>query len=142
MRTHPQPDPFSGTWTLVPGDSQWPGPPPRVWAQDITCDADHLLVGERIVAATGEPTDHQIDARFDGHEYDVIGSALVDTIAYTRSAPLRIEGVARKSRRIVFHEIIAVSTDHRRLTQTISFADPNGQTIDATAVFERSAPTS
>lgn len=131
------PDPFSGTWVFVPGESQWPGPPPRTWVQEIACSTDRIQIVERIVSVAGEHASHSVNAGFDGREYAVVGSAVIETIAYTRPDRSRIDGVARKAGRVVFSEVIAAAAERGRLTQTIIFASPGGQPVQGIAVFHR-----
>jgi hypothetical protein len=137
MSANQKRDPFSGTWAFVPGESKWPGSMRTYWIQEIICAGDRVHVTERIVTASDELLTHHIDAAFDGREYVVAGSALAETIAYTRRSPSCIEGIARKAGRIIFREAVSLSTNGDRMVQTVSFATANGQPLQGTAVFHR-----
>jgi hypothetical protein len=51
-----------------------------------------------------------VQANFDGKDYPVQGSALADTIAYSRDGD-RITGVAKKNGTVSLRETIVVSLD-------------------------------
>ena len=130
-------DPFTGHWTLNHAASRFTMPAPMEWTQAIEVTADGLRAYERIVAVNGAVSEHAIEARFDGADYEVHGSPLVDTVAYTRPGPARIDGVARKAGVEVFRESVAVTADGQTLTTTISVQRPDGSTAASVAVFNR-----
>jgi hypothetical protein len=85
-------------------------------------------------------SEHAIDARFDGAEYAVTGSPLVDTMAYARPAPHRIDGIARKADVVVFRETIIVSDDGETMAAMVAIQRPGGGTVESVAVFHRDSP--
>jgi hypothetical protein len=132
-------DPFTGHWTLNHAASRFTVPAPAEWTQELEVSADGLRAFERIVAASGATSEHAVEARFDGSEAVVLGSPAVDTIAYTRPEPARIDGVARKAGEVVFRETVAVSADGTTLTTTLVIQRPDGTAVESVAVFSRSS---
>jgi hypothetical protein len=128
---------FTGHWTLNHAASRFTMPAPMEWTQAIEVTAGGLRAYERIVAANGAVSEHAVDARFDGADYDVHGSPLVDTVAYTRPGPGQIDGIARKAGVEVFRETVTVTPDGLTLTTTISVQRSDGRTMDSVAVFDR-----
>jgi hypothetical protein len=130
-------DPFSGFWTLVPDESKLAGPMPRRWTETLNVGEDSISVREEIAGADGRTIVVTVDASFDGRDYHVIGSPLVDVIAYTRPSRLRIDGVAKKDGRVVLSESVTVSDDARALTMGYVMRLPDGRDVTSVAVFKR-----
>ena len=105
--------------------------------QQVDASDEALRVRERIVTAGGDETNYDVSARFDGAEYPVTGSPMVDTMAYMRSGPLRIDATGRKGSIEVFREIVTVSADAATLQLALSLRGADGRLIEGVAVFER-----
>jgi hypothetical protein len=130
-------DPFSGFWTLVPGESKLAGPMPRRWTETLDVAEETISVKEEIAGADGRTLVVTVDGAFDGHDYRVNGSPLADVIAYTRPGPHRIDGVAKKDGRVVLTESVTVSEDGRTLTMGYVMRLPDGRDVASIAVFKR-----
>jgi hypothetical protein len=130
-------DPFSGSWTILPARSRLAGPPPGRWTQTIAVAGESLQIREEITGVDGRSFTVTVDAAFDGRDYPVHGSPLVDTIAYARPSPRRIEGIARKEGRVVLTESVTVSDDAHTLTMGYVMRLPDGREVNRVAVFER-----
>jgi hypothetical protein len=130
-------DPFSGFWTLVSGESKLTGPMPRRWTETLDVGEDTISVREEIAGADGRTLIVTVDASFDGRDYHVTGSPLVDVIAYARPSRLRIDGVAKKDGRVVLTESVTVSEDGRTLTMGYVARLPDGRDVTSVAVFKR-----
>jgi hypothetical protein len=130
-------DPFSGFWTLVPGESKLAGPMPRRWTETLDVGEETISVKEEIAGADGRTLVVTVDAAFDGQDYRVNGSPLADVIAYTRPGPHRIDGVAKKDGRVVLTESVTVSEDGRTLTMGYVTRLPDGRDVTSIAVFKR-----
>ena len=130
-------DPFSGFWTLVPGESKLAGPMPRRWTETLDVAEETISVNEEIAGADGRTLVVTVDGAFDGHDYRVNGSPLADVIAYTRPGPHRIDGVAKKDGRVVLTESVTVSEDGRTLTMGYVMRLPDGRDVASVAVFKR-----
>jgi hypothetical protein len=130
-------DPFSGFWTIVPGESRLAGPMPGRWTETLDVGEETIRVREEITGADGLTLTVTVDASFDGREYTVTGSPLVDVIAYTRPSRLRIDGVAKKDGRVVLTESVTVSEDGCALTMGYVMRLPDGRDVTSVAVFKR-----
>jgi hypothetical protein len=130
-------DPFSGFWALVPGESKLAGPMPRRWTETLEVGEDTISIREEITGADGRAIVVTVDAAFDGRDYSVTGSPLVDVMTYTRPSPLRIDGVGRKGGRVVLTESVTVSEDGRSLTMGYVMRLPDGRDVTSVAVFKR-----
>ena len=130
-------DPFSGFWTLVPGESKLAGPMPRRWTETLDVAEETISVKEEIAGADGRTLVVTVDGAFDGHDYRVNGSPLADVIAYARPGPHRIDGVAKKDGRVVLTESVTVSEDGRTLTMGYVMRLPDGRDVASVAVFKR-----
>jgi hypothetical protein len=130
-------DPFSGFWTLVPGESKLAGPMPRRWTEMLDVGEETISVKEEIAGADGRTLVVTVDGAFDGRDYRVNGSPLADVIAYTRPGPHRIDGVAKKDGRVVLTESVTVSEDGRTLTMGYVMRLPDGRDVTSVAVFKR-----
>jgi hypothetical protein len=130
-------DPFSGFWTLVPGESKLAGPMPRRWTETLDVGEQTISVKEEIAGADGRTLIVTVDGAFDGRDYHVNGSPLADVIAYTRPGLHRIDGVAKKDGRVVLTESVTVSEDGRTLTMGYVVRLPDGRDVTSVAVFKR-----
>jgi hypothetical protein len=130
-------DRFSGFWTLVPGQSKLAGPMPRRWTETLDVGEDTISVREEIAGADGRALVVTVDAVFDGRDYSVTGSPLVDVMAYSRPSPRRIDGIGRKDGRVVLTESVTVSEDGRSLTMGYVMRLPDGRDVTSVAVFKR-----
>ena len=88
-------DPFVGVWRLNPATSQLTASP-RAWVQTISVDGGWIDVHEEIVRADGSSSKVAVRARFDGRDYPVTGTALVDSMAYSREGNT-IVGTGKKN---------------------------------------------
>jgi hypothetical protein len=130
-------DPFSGFWTLVPGESKLAGPMPRRWTETLDVGEETISVKEEIAGADGRTLVVTVEAAFDGTDYPANGSPLADVIAYTRPGRHRIDGVAKKDGRVVLTESVTVSEDGRTLTMGYVMRLPDGRDVTSVAVFKR-----
>ena len=131
-------DPFTARWQFDSALSRFTGPAPAEWTQDIEMTADGLRTRERMVGADGTVSEYSVEARFDGKEYPVTGSPLVETMSYTRPEPNRIDGVGSKAGTVVFREV--AMTDGQTLTMALAIRRPDGNEAEAIVVFRRVPP--
>lgn len=130
-------DPFTGRWLYLPERSKSTGPKLERWVQWIEATTEEIRVREEVAVATGQRANVSTKARFDGKEYPVIGSSLVNAIAYTRPGRRKIKGTGKKNGSVTLQEIITVTGDDGTLTLTFEiFAGERG-VIVGFAVFER-----
>jgi hypothetical protein len=127
--------PFTGTWIFASERSTLSTPSPQSWVQEIHATALEVEVEERITNQSGAKSVVTIRARFDGEDYPVIGSAVVDTIAYERDG-LKIIGTGKKNGAISIRETV-VASDEPLMMLTYAIFAGNTELASGTAIFER-----
>jgi hypothetical protein len=132
-----QRDLFSGNWIFSPERSKLSSATPKIWIQEIDSTIDELRVREKITTAAGSEMTVTIQARFDGKEYPVSGSAVADQIAYTRLDRCNICGTARKSGKLSLRETLTAAPDGHLLTVRYSIYDAAREVANGVAVFEK-----
>ena len=128
-------DPFTGRWVVDLKESRFVGPVPAEWTQDIEASDTRIHARERVVAKDGTVSEYSVDAGFDGAEYPVTGSPLVETMSYARPEPSRIDGVGHKAGKVVFLEVVMADGD--TLTMALAIPRPDGSAVEAVVVFRR-----
>jgi hypothetical protein len=128
-------DPFTGTWIFNSQRSKLSTLPPQSWVQEIHATADEVQIEERITNQSGSKSTVTIRARFDGRDYPVTGSFVVDTIAYGREG-LKIIGTGKKNGGISIRETVIVS-DEPLMVLTYAIFVANKEVASGVAVFER-----
>jgi hypothetical protein len=91
-----QGDPFNGKWRFDPELSRLSAAAPQSWIQEIRTGPDGVSVREQIARADGTEIVLRVKAKFDGADYAVDGSPIIDAIAYTRTDGNTISGVGKK----------------------------------------------
>jgi hypothetical protein len=134
-----QDDPFTGTWKFEVDKSRLSTPPPQNWIQEIKVMADQVQVRDEVSRANGSTSVWTVRANFDGKDYPVCGSALADTIAYSRDGACII-GVAKKSGAVSLQEIIVVSPDGSHMTLTYWVLTGTKELANGMAEFEKVQP--
>jgi hypothetical protein len=127
-------DPFTGTWIFNPKRSKLSTPPPQSWVQEIQATADELQVEERISNQNGSKSVVTIRAHFDGQDYSVVGSPIVDTFAYEREG-LKIIGTGKKNGAVSIRETVVASNEHL-MTLTYAIFAGNKEVASGVAIFE------
>src|SRR5262245_56151661 len=126
---------MTGTWHFVPQKSRIRGSVPIRWVQIISVSGDRLTLREEILRADGTGVNHSIEKIVDGRDVPVLGSPLIDPMAYTRPGTYTIYGTGKKAGVVVLNETIDVKGD--TLTITTSFRQPSGDFVNNVAVFHR-----
>jgi hypothetical protein len=130
-------DPFTGAWNLCPERSKLSTPLPRKWAQRIEATAEEIEVQENIVSPHGAESLLSVRAKFDGRDYPVQGSPIVETIAYTRTNRNSISGIGKKDGAVSLTETAAVDSEGRTLTLSYSIHLGAEVVASGVAVFEK-----
>lgn len=130
-------DPFSGVWKLNLAKSELTPPVPRSHRAIIHAAADGVRVREEIVSDKGEEITVTFEAKFDGRDYAVSGSAMADTVAMTRVNAHTIKSVVKKACKVVLSETEVISMDGKTLRANYSAVDAEGKPIIGTAILEK-----
>jgi hypothetical protein len=128
-------DPFTGTWKFCAEKSDAAGV--RSWVQWIEVVGEEIRVREEVESAAGARANVSIEARFDGKDYAVRGSSMVDAIAYTRVDRHNIAGVGKKNGSVTLRETItAPEVEGGVLTLTFAIFSGEREVMSGVAVFE------
>ncbi len=130
-------DPFTGTWKFTAQKSKLSTPLPKSWVQEIVATRDEIVVHEDIVRLNGPRTRIRIWARFDGTDYPVNGSPILDTIAYTRVNSHTVSAIGKKGTVMAVTETVTVAPDGRILTLVYSYQSGTSPIARGVAVFEK-----
>ena len=129
----------TGRWRFNAQISRLSTPTPQNWLQKVIATAEAISVREEIMRPDGSMTVLSLRAKFDGMDYRVKGSPVVETIAYTRSNQLTIVGTGKKHGAVSLTETVMVDPKAGRLT--LDYQLHNGDQVLASglACFQRDA---
>lgn len=131
-------DPFTGTWVFSSARSALSTPLPRSWVLHIGASASDVSHREEIITTDGSEMTVVLHATFDGEDYAVSGSPLMDTIALTRPAPHVIAATGKKAGAVTLTDTLTASPNGEELTLIYSILDGSEQVANGTGIFERS----
>jgi hypothetical protein len=125
-------------WNLNAQKSRFhSGPGPR----RLTIKIQRLGDEEKVTAdgenAIGQPTHSEYNAKYDGHEYPIAGSATADTVSLRRIDALTTERKDKRGGNVVEIRTRKLSQDGKTLTVTFNGAYAPGKSIKSEMVFER-----
>jgi hypothetical protein len=103
--------------------------------QRIHADAEQVTVREEIVRSNGTEMIVCVQARFDGADYPVRGSHVVDTIAYSRTDRHAICGIGKKDGRVSVTETVLADPHRRTLTLIYNYLLAEQTVAHGVAVF-------
>ena len=121
-------DPFTGFWKLNTAKSTASVPAPTT--VQIKADAKGISFAD-----SGNTT---ASAKFDGKDYPVKGSSVVDAVSYQRLGRRTIKSIVKARGQIVLTESMTVSEDGKTLT--VSFTQFPGIAVFDKQVQERRRP--
>jgi hypothetical protein len=130
-------DPFTGTWVLSDARSTMSTPMPQSWILQIRASESDVSHREEIITSDGSEMTVLLRATFDGEDYAVSGSPLMDTIALTRHGPHVIAGTGKKAGAVTLTDTLTASPDGEVLTLTYSIFDGHQEVAKGTGIFER-----
>ncbi len=131
-------EPLEGTWLLDVGKAIFI-PVPGLKGQMRTYSRSNGL--ERMTArginSEGKPTLVHYEARYDGNDYDIVGSSGGNKIALKRIDRLTTEATEKRDGKPAIIATRRVSEDGKTLTIDTSGTLPDGRALKATLVFHR-----
>src|SRR5688572_11748625 len=130
-------DPFTGTWVFSGARSILSTPMPQSWVLQIRASESDVSHREEIITSEGSEMTVVLHATFDGEDYAVSGSPLMDTVACTRPAPHVIAGTGKKAGAVTVTDTLMASPDGEVLTLTYSIFDGNQEVAKGIGIFER-----
>ena len=130
-------DPFTGTWVFSGAQSALSTPMPQSWVLQIRASESDVSHREELITSDGAEMTVVLHATFDGEDYAVSGSPLMDTIALTRPTPHVIAGTGKKAGAVTLTDTLTASPDGEVLTLTYSIFDGHQEVAKGTGIFER-----
>jgi hypothetical protein len=131
-------EPLVGTWLLDVGKSTFsPMPGPKGQMRTYTISAGVEKMTSRGISGDGKPTFVHYQARYDGKDYDIIGSTGGNKISLKRLDRLTSESSQKRDGKPVIVAIRRVSADEKTLTVETKGQLPDGRMLDAIMIFHR-----
>jgi len=131
-------EPLQGTWLLDVGKSRFmpmPGPKGQMRTYAL---ADGLeKMSSRGISGEGKPTFVHYQARYDGKDYDIIGSTGGNKISLKRLDRFTTQSTQKRDGKPVIVATRRVSSDEKTLTVETQGTLPDGRPLNATMVFQR-----
>ena len=110
---------------------------PQSWVLQIMASESDVSHREEITAFDGSQTIVVLNAKFDGADYAVSGSPLMDTLSCTRLAHHVIASTGKKAGAVSLTDTLTASPDGEVLTLTYSIFDGAREIAKGTGIFER-----
>jgi hypothetical protein len=131
-------EPLEGTWVLnreksMFGDVHGPQGQMRKY---VMSDGVETMTS-RGISADGKPTWVKYEARYDGKDYPVVGSAGGDKISLRRIDSLTTESTEKSAGKTTVTAVRRLSLDGKTLTVETKGTLPDGRVLNATMVFEK-----
>lgn len=131
-------EPLEGTWLLDVGKSTFmplPGPKGQMRTYALTDGIEKMT--SRGISGEGKPTYVHYQARYDGKDYDIIGSTGGNRISLKRLDRLTTQISQKREGKPAIVATRRVSSDEKTLTVETQGTLPDGRTLNATMVFHR-----
>jgi hypothetical protein len=132
-------EPLEGTWLLDVGKSSFtpaPGPKGQMRTYTMSNGVEKMLA--RGMSGDGKSTLVQYQARYDGKDYDIVGSSGGNKISLKRIDKLTTQSTQKRDGKPVIVATRRVSPDEKTLTVETKGTLPDGRILQATMVFHRS----
>jgi hypothetical protein len=132
-------EPLEGTWLLDVGKSTFtPSPGLKGQMRTYTLSDGVEKMTARGMSGDGKSTLVQYQARYDGKDYDIVGSVGGNKISLKRIDNLTTESTQKRDGKPVIIATRRVSPDEKTLTVETKGTLPDGRILQATMVFHRS----
>ena len=103
----------------------------------VVADDSNIKVSQEGTDENGKPIKESFEAKFDGIDYPMIGSAEADTVAVQRVNARTLKTTSRKGGKVVGTNTVVVSPDGKITTVDFSQTAPDGKKVKGTAVYDR-----
>jgi hypothetical protein len=131
-------EPLEGTWLLDVGKSTFsptPGPKGQMRIYALSNGLEKMTA--RGISGNGKPTLVHYQARYDGKDYDIVGSLGGNKISLRRIDTLTTESTQKRDGKAVIVATRRVSSDGKTLTVETKGTLPDGRHLQATMIFHR-----
>lgn len=132
------PDPETGTWTLNLAKSRFsPGPAPKSQTRTYARTAQGVTFAIKGVTAGGSPVSYQSTYKYDGKDYPVTGSSIIDTLSVERVNPSTVRFTGKKAGKVVETGTRKVSADGKVLTVSVKGTTAKGVQFREVGIYDR-----
>jgi len=138
VQAQDQREPLEGTWLLDVGKSRFmpmPGPKGQMRTYVLTDGLEKMT--SRGISGEGKSTFVHYQARYDGKDYDIIGSTGGGKISLKRLDRFTTQSTQKRDGKPVIVATRRVSSDEKTLTVETHGTLPDGTALNATMVFQR-----
>ena len=127
-----------GTWKLNLEKSKFnPGPAPKSQTVKLEPAGNGVKVTSEGVTADGKPFASEFTANYDGKDYPVKGSPVIDTVALVRIDALTNTRTDKKAGKVVATHKRVIAKDDKTWTVEIKGTSPKGEPFNNVLFFER-----
>ena len=132
------PDPETGSWTLNMAKSTFsPGPAPRSLTRTYTRTAQGVTFEIKGVTADGSPVSYQSTYKYDGKDYPVTGTSLIDTLSVERVNASTVRFTGKKAGKVVETGTRKVSADGKVLTVSVKGTTTKGVQFREVGIYDK-----
>jgi hypothetical protein len=126
-----------GTWKYDAAKSKFdPGPGYKSRTVKIEAVGEGIKVAVDGVGADDKAHSYSYTVNYDGKDYPVTGSAILDAIAYKKVDENTLEGTSKKGGQVVSTSTVVVSKDGKTLTVTNKGKNDKGP-FNTVVVYDR-----
>jgi len=133
-----QKEPLEGTWLLDVHKSNFtpqPGPKGQMRTYSLTDGLEKMT--SRGISGQGKSTLVHYEARYDGKDYDMVGSLGGNKISLKRIDQFTTQSTEKRAGKPVIVATRRVSADAKTLTVETKGTLPDGRSLQSTMVFQR-----
>ena len=130
-------DPLTGRWALDSRASQFSMPSPLAWILNVSAHETGMTVEENLTHADGTALRVTFAPQFDGRDYPVQGSPIMNSISVVRRSERLLEVSARRAGALSMRDTTEVSEDGQTLAVSFSVFSGEQTVANGRAVFRR-----
>ena len=130
-------DPNIGTWKLNEAKSKVPAGAMKVTSMTVSSEGDNMKVTQDGTDKDGNSFHAEWTGKFDGKDYPVTGSSVMDSRAYTKVNDRTLTADNKKDGKTVTTARSMISADGKTRTVHATQTDASGKKVNLTAVFDK-----
>ena len=130
-------DPNVGTWKLNEAKSHIPAGAVKINSMAVSSEGDNMKVTQDGTDRDGKPLHMEWTGKFDGKDYPVTGSPVMDSRSYKKMGGSTLASDSKKDGKVVSSARSTISADGKTRTVHATQTDPSGKKITLTAVFDK-----
>jgi hypothetical protein len=130
-------DPNIGTWKLNEAKSKIPAGAMKVTSMTVSSEGDNIKIAQDGTDKDGNVFHAEWTGKFDGKDYPVTGSPVIDTRSYTKVNDHTLTAENKKDGKTVQVARSTISADGKTRTVHVTQTDASGKKVNVTAVFDK-----